>query len=146
MAEIKKEEGHLIRVVSYEERIHELEQDLEHKKIAIQNRNAKIEELEEQLRIATDYPEWSKVVKLSQEDCIKEVAELRKKNADLKADFLKACKVKEQGFREAEQALERKDDQLTKATKLLKHWANSYGGVDVFLCKQTQQFLNEVKK
>ena len=49
MAEIKTEEGHLIRVVSYEERIHELEQDLEHKKIAIQNRNAKIKQLEAQV-------------------------------------------------------------------------------------------------
>ena len=36
--------------------------------------------------------------------------------------------------------------QLTKATELLKHWASSYGGVDMALCKQTLYFLSEVEK
>jgi len=35
---------------------------------------------------------------------------------------------------------------LTKAKELLNHWANSYGGVDITLCKETQQFLSEAGK
>lgn len=34
-------------------------------------------ELKEKLRIATEYPEWSKTVKLVEEDCIKRLAEAR---------------------------------------------------------------------
>lgn len=34
-------------------------------------------ELEEKLRIATEYPEWSKTVKLAEKDCIKRLAEAR---------------------------------------------------------------------
>lgn len=51
---------------------------------------------------------------------------LEEENAELKEDFLKACKVKEQGFREAEQALERKDEQLTKAKELLAKWVELF--------------------
>ena len=36
-----------------------------------------IAELKEKLRIATEYPEWSKTVKLVEEDCIKRLAEAR---------------------------------------------------------------------
>lgn len=36
-----------------------------------------IAELKEKLRIATEYPEWSKTVKLAEEDCIKQLAEAR---------------------------------------------------------------------
>ena len=34
-------------------------------------------ELKEKLRIATEYPEWSKTVKLAEKDCIKRLAEAR---------------------------------------------------------------------
>ncbi len=69
--------------------------------------------LREQLQIATDYPEWSKVVKLSQEDCIREVAELRKENAELKDDNM----VMANNYSKMEQKFY---DNLTKATKLIK--------------------------
>ena len=36
-----------------------------------------IAELKEKLRIATEYPEWSKTVKLTEEGCIKRLAEAR---------------------------------------------------------------------
>ena len=36
-----------------------------------------IAELKEKLRIATEYPEWSKTVKLAEEDCIKQLAEAK---------------------------------------------------------------------
>ena len=41
---------------------------------------------------------------------------------------------------------ELKAEQLTKAKELLRHWVNSYGYIDVALCKQTDQFISEVTK
>jgi hypothetical protein len=82
---------------------------------------------------------------------------LTKENAELKADFIKSCKVKEQGFREAEQALERKDKQLIKAKVIIKELVKGVRitfdhkgfitDVDAFVSK-AEQFLkdSEVKK
>lgn len=61
---------------------------------------------------------------------------------ELKQKFSNLYKKIEQLVKENGQ----KDKQLTKAIELLKHWANSYGGIDVALCKQTQKFLSEVEK
>lgn len=126
--------------------IDELKQDLEHKKIAIQNRNAKIEELE---------------------DCIKDLQKDCENKTDTIADFtskLATCndriaelKIKNENADSLNNKLEEDNynltcnlnatlDRLDEATELLKHWLNSYGGVDVALCKQTQQFINEVEK
>lgn len=72
---------------------------------------------------------------------------VQKENAELKADFLKSCKVKEQGFREAEQALERKDEQLTKAIEIIKKMLAEFDRLDVLcnyqLRKEAEQFLKE---
>lgn len=80
--------------------------------------------------------------------------ELEKENAELKADFIKSCKVKEQGFTEAEQALERKDEQLTKAKEIIKNllsayisYADSFDDRDNQIVAEAEQFLkSEVVK
>lgn len=38
------------------------------------------------------------------------------------------------------------EEQLTKAKEFLRHWVNSYGYIDVALCKQTDRFISEVEK
>jgi hypothetical protein len=89
----------------------------------------------------------------------KRIAELEKENAELKSDFIKSCKVKEQGFKEAEQALERKDKQLTKAKEIIRDYKIVVEGDHTTVCsvpeenrcinvlklnEQAEQFLKEV--
>ena len=72
----------------------------------------------------------------------KDYTDLEKENAELKRDKEDLIFIRNQN---AKCMCEDKES-LVKAKELLKHWANSYGGIDITLCKQTQQFLNEVKK
>lgn len=73
---------------------------------------------------------------------------------ELEADFIKSCKVKEQGFREAEQALECKDDQLAKAKEIITALLNVFvydladdemdtGDIDTKI--KAEQFLKEIE-
>jgi hypothetical protein len=76
----------------------------------------------------------------------KRIEELEKENAELKADFIKSCKVKEQ-------ALERKDKQLTKAKEIIKSLISTLEIIDgeqiyeLGEVKEAERFLNgEVEK
>lgn len=87
-------------------------------------------------------------------------AQIEKMQEKLKSDFIKSCKVKEQGFEEAEQALEHKDKQLTKAKEIILRLYNA--GRDVLMCRSEEkaydnlseaindrnieQFLKEIEK
>lgn len=74
-----------------------------------------------------------------------QVERLKKENAELKSDFIKSCKVKEQGFKEAEQALERKDKQLTKAKEIIEAMLIYQEGFSHMgeLKQEAEQFLKE---
>lgn len=73
---------------------------------------------------------------------IAKIDELEKENAELKRDKEDLIFIRNQN---AKCMCEDKEN-LAKAKELLKHWANSYGYIDIALCKQTQQFLREVEK
>ena len=78
-----------------------------------------------------------------------QVERLKKENAELKSDFIKSCKVKEQGFKEAEQALERKDKQLTKAKEIIRLFLSERFNESEWqnIQNKAEQFLNsEVEK
>lgn len=78
--------------------------------------------------------------------------QLREENAKLKTDYeVLSCSVGD--FGELQDKLEEEQrknnglsDNLTKAEELLKHWVNSYGGMDIDLCNKSQNFIDEVKK
>ena len=116
---IKPKDLKLLLAEFCEEQIAELKVECD---LAIEGRDVKIKELEEKLKHAEENCiNKTCVVLKDKEDCVAKLLELEKENAELKADFIKSCKVKEQGFREAEQALERKDEQLTKAKVALRN-------------------------
>lgn len=42
--------------------------------------------------------------------------------------------------------MDKQREQLLQAKELLRHWINSYGGMDIYLCNKSQNFIDEVEK
>ncbi len=90
---------------------------------------------------------------------IKQKTELEKENTALRQDWevMKSTIIDCEDICDKYSKLEKENESLeniktiyitdlVKAKKLLKRWANSYGSIDVALCKQTDCFLSEVEK
>lgn len=71
----------------------------------------------------------------------KRIDELQKENTELKKK-LKALEGQTpwKDIKDKSEVI----GKLTKAKELLKRWVNSYGYIDVALCKQTEQFISKV--